>query len=190
MDFQNEAKLKVHEWLSILILIGAIISLMLIALLTESHTKIIDLKFVKSEQKIEVLVKGAVKHSGIYKIPSGMLMRDFLQLADVSPDADLRRLSLDRPLKRARLLNIRIRDKIKVYVRGAVKNAGAFLLPKGSMMSDLLGIVELETGANARFLNKKRHLKSEEVLDVPFENTLKRKKSILKKEKLENDSLL
>lgn len=164
--------LQLHEWLAMALLLGVIASLLLTSFLA-GRGKLDPalaghLKQLQSDSKIELLVKGAVQHPGLYKIPSGMRMRDLLELAGVEAEADLRRFQVDRSLKRSRVLNIPSREMITVHLQGAVRNPGPLKVPRGMPVKELLQMAQLEPGADAQFLNKKRRLKPDEILKVPM----------------------
>jgi protein involved in polysaccharide export with SLBB domain len=164
--------LKVHEWLAIALIIAAIGSLAVITSYSKKGaTQADQTKMpIQNRSGIEILIKGAVEYPGIYRLPSEMLMKDLLELARLQPDADLRRYNLDRPVKRGRAINVPARHMIKVYLKGAVKNPGPIAIPKGTRMMDLLEVIAFEKNADKKALQKKRKLKPEEIVEVPFCN--------------------
>lgn len=163
--------LKVHEWLTIIVLIATMGSLSVMAAFSRGEIGDKDRLapvFAVSRGKIEVLIKGAVAYPGVYCLPSDILMKDVLMLAELLPDADLRRYNLDRPIKRGRTINVPARLMITVHLKGAVKTPRAISVPKGSRLEELIGMADFAENANLNVLRKKRKIKANEVIDVPF----------------------
>ena len=166
---EGKEGLQAHEWLFVLLLIAALFCTLTAALLAGKGEPAQAGLFFSAEKKVEVLLKGAVEQAGIYKITPNMLLKELLQIAGVLPEADLRRLKLNRPIAHTRILNIRKREMISIYLEGAVRNVGVLTVPRGSILSDLQQFVVFDQKADTTFLNKKRRLKDGEVIKVPFE---------------------
>lgn len=168
-DSESISLLKVHEWLSIAILIGVIAGL---ACLTSLNAKVesgrsgigsIRQKF----SGFDVLVKGAVDHPGVYHINSEIGMGDLLSLVGLSSNADLRRFNMDSVIKKGRVVNVPARAMIEIHLKGAVEEEKILTLPKGSKLEDLIPLFEFAPEANVKALQKKRRLKDGETIIVP-----------------------
>lgn len=166
---ENISSLKVHEWLAITIVTGIIGGL---ACLTSFNTRgeagKSDSAWVASQTSgFDVVIKGAVAYPGVYHLQSEMKMRDLLDIAGISSNADLRRFSLESMIKRGRIINVPSRAMINVHLKGAVNNDQILTLPKNSKLEDLIGMGEFAKDADLAFLKKKRKLKADEVIIVP-----------------------
>lgn len=164
------SELKVHEWLAVIILISTLTGLSAMAYLSKStigDKERLAPAFLTTHGKIEVLVKGAVIHPGIYCVPSMTTLAEVLIIAQVAPEADLRRYQLDNPIKRGRSINIPSREMITIDIKGAVKNPTKVTVPKGSKLEDLLNLIDFTDHADLKYLQKKRKLKSGEEITVP-----------------------
>ncbi len=161
---QKTAHLKVHEWLAVALLIGIIGTLAIISAKGNAHTKP---NFTAYNKGVEILVKGAVAYPGMYRLPSEVTMQELLAIVHVQPEADLRRLSMERLVKQGRVVNIPERSMITVHLQGAVKTPGPLRVPKGSRMEELLALPIFSENANTQGLRKKRKLKADEIIDIP-----------------------
>ena len=171
---KKATEIKFHEWLAILILIGIIAGLTIITSNSQlnSHGQKIDKAPAHARKNgVEIIVKGAVRYTGTYRLPPGMLMSDILNFADPLPNADLRRYKLETPLNRSRMINVPLRTMIKVHVKGAVKGPQVIEVPKGTRLEELIEKVIFAENANLNVLKKKRKLKADEIIDVPFSDT-------------------
>ncbi|HEV8051214.1 MAG TPA: SLBB domain-containing protein [Parachlamydiaceae bacterium] len=171
-DNENISSLKVHEWLAIAILIGILSGLACLTSLNakgESGRSAIEIHHNKYSG-FDVLVKGAVDHPGVYHINSEITMKDLLSLAGLSSSSDLRRFNLDAVIKKGRVVNVPLRAMINIRLAGAVKEERTLSIPKGSKLEDLVAIAELAPNANVKALMKKRRLKDDEIVIVPFLN--------------------
>lgn len=62
---------------------------------------------------LEVVIKGAVKYPGVYRLPSKMPMSDVLILAETLPEADLRRFKLNGSVNKSRVINVPFKGRQK-----------------------------------------------------------------------------
>ncbi|MGA8164252.1 MAG: SLBB domain-containing protein [Waddliaceae bacterium] len=62
---------------------------------------------------IEVTVKGAVKHPGVYQVEKGALVEEVLAVADPLDDADLKRMKMESKILRRRTIQVRVRKPAK-----------------------------------------------------------------------------
>lgn len=169
-NYQSEAKhgpagLKVHEWLAVVLLIAAIGGVAGVTSFGQSGEKAI---IAGGNEGIEIFVKGAVAYPGSYRLPSEMTMQDVLALAQVEAGADLRRFNLNAAVRRGRIINVPARHMITVHLKGAVSKPGAVSMPKGAHLEELLNMVEFKPEADRQWLRKKRKLKADEIIDVPY----------------------
>lgn len=172
--------LKIREWVAVFILVGLISSLAIITTFKSSqkssHAESLSYREKMSmNHDFDVVVQGAVSTPGVYHLSSPLSMRDLLSIAQVNEDADLRRYNLDQMIQRGRVVNVPSKGVIAVHITGAVKNPGMIQIPKGSSMQDLLAVVELEDQADKKFLEKKRKLKPDETIHVPYKAAKKQK---------------
>lgn len=56
---------------------------------------------------IEVIIKGAVKHPGVYQVQKGTLVKDVLALASPLENANLKRIKQQNKILRRRTIHIR-----------------------------------------------------------------------------------
>ena len=110
--------LKVREWLAVLILIGCIAGLSLITSLN-THNLNSSKSQVNRYAQFDVLVKGSVKYPGIYHLSSPISMRDLLDLAQPTEDADLKRYKMELMIQRGRSVNV---PKKRVNIEKQRKN--------------------------------------------------------------------
>jgi len=161
--------LKIHEWLAVALLIAILGALSVMAYITKGSIGEQDRAmpaFLSKSGKIEVLIEGSVVNPGTYYLPSGIAMKDVLMLAQLSPNADLRRFSVNALLKKGRVINVPSRSMITVNLKGAVENPGKISVPKGTRLIDLKGLIQLRENADSKALNRKRKLKDGETLII------------------------
>lgn len=171
---KNPSNLKVHEWLAVIILITILLTLSAMAYLSQGDIgdkERLTPAFLSHQGKIEILIKGAVDHPGTYVVPSLITLDEVLRLAQVKPEADLRRFQLDRPIKRGRTLNIPTREMISIELNGVFNPPKKITVPKGSKVEDLLNLIDFPKDADLKPLQKKRKLKPDEVIIVPLKGS-------------------
>lgn len=156
--------LKPHEWLSILLLIGIILGITLFTTLFNVNPPV---SFNPAKESIEVIVKGAVVYPGLYHFPKAIPMQEVLELAQTTPEADLRRYKRDQLIKRSRSVIVPAHKMITVYIEGAVKDPKPLRIPHGKSMSDLISLITPAENANLKVLEKKRRLKDGEIIVIP-----------------------
>lgn len=116
----------------------------------------------------EVVVKGAVHFPGTYQLVNEMTIGTLLKLAMVKPDADLGKMRLDTVIRKTRLVYVKEKAQITVYLTGAVKNAGAVKVNKGTTLEELLKTIDLDEDAHLEAFKGKRKLKENELIEIPF----------------------
>jgi hypothetical protein len=163
-DIDPILPLKAHEWIAVSLLI---VSLIVITFLTQGdHTALQVLP--RTPATHDVVVRGAVAHEGIYRVSTDMSLRELLALVEPNSQADLRRYKLDNPLRKGRIINIRTRKVIRVYVSGAVLEPKEIELYSGARYSDLKGKVALHKNANKTILDRRGLLKDQQKVVIPF----------------------
>lgn len=162
--------LKVHEWLAIIAIVGVIAGLTcLTSFQDNAASRIAKATWPETSAKgFDVLIHGAVRYPGIYHVESSIKLQDLLALAEVHPEADLRRFRLDQLVKRGRTIRVPLRQMIKVHLKGAVDAEQTLTVPKGTKMEELMGLISYDKNADQQALKKKRRLKDNEVILVPF----------------------
>jgi hypothetical protein len=166
----SKVALKIHEWLAIVVLIIILGGLSIMAYVSKGFVGDRDRSmpaFLSKPGKIEVLIDGSVINPGTYYLPSGILMKDVLMLAQPTSGADLRRYNLNSQIKKGRAINVPSRPMIVIQVSGAVENPGKISVPKGTRLMDLKTLIKLKQHANDKGLNRKRKLKEGELINVP-----------------------
>lgn len=161
----QSGKLKVHEWFAISTMVTIVIALALISSLYERQNK--KTSFNIRKDSLEILIKGAVTHPGVYHLPSPLPMKALLALAEPLPDANLRRYNMEKIVTKGRVLNIPERRFIHVHIEGAVKQPLDLKVPKGTRLEELIDKVELSENADKKALQRKRKLKPNETIVIP-----------------------
>jgi hypothetical protein len=161
--------LAVHEWLAVIVIIGCFATLTCLSLIFDKSIpdNTSSIPHYLKPQYIEVLVQGAVELPGSYKMSSSAKLKELIALANPIPEADLRHLKLEGKLRNGQVVKIQTRQHIDVYVSGAVENPGKLRVPQGTKLNELGNYAQLSTHADTNKINRKRILKSEEVIVVP-----------------------
>ena len=165
---QKNSSLHIHEWMIVLFLIG------ILALLTGvshscSSNAIADPEkpaheVVKTD--IEVFIEGFIEQPGKYVVKRGTTLKELLERAKLKPHADLRRLNLQRVLKKGQKIKVAGFKMIQVILNfedGAKKELE---VKKGTKLCDLPEIYSFEEGINLQKLKKKRLLKEGEIIKI------------------------
>ena len=163
-------QLAVHEWLAIIIIMGCFATLTCLSLIYDKSMpdNAPGIPHYLKPQYIEVLVQGAVVEPGSYKMNANAKLKDLIALANPRPEADLRHLKLEGKLRNGQVVKIQARQHIDIYVSGAVENPGKLRVPQGTKLYELSNYTQLSTQADVNKINRKRILKSEEVIVVPL----------------------
>lgn len=123
-------------------------------------------------QQITITVKGAVQAPQTIQVPQGTLLAHIMTKVSLTSAADVGQLKLDCALQKDETIIIPS-SILSITVEGAVKNPGIYQVPKGAKIEDLRQYITPSEGADASFLKKKRKLKNQETVFVPYKKKLK-----------------
>ena len=162
-------KLPLSDWLVIACIVGFLSALTLISLLSQR-----DLpetaeapQTLTITQLIPVSIAGAVEHPGAYEMPKGSSLADLLEKAVPSSVADLSKLKGRSKLSKWQHVSVPEVEWVTVHIKGAVSGPSTCRLVKGSVVADLLPLIQLNPEANPAFFAKRRKLKDQETVQVP-----------------------
>lgn len=166
--------LKAREWLAVTIVVAAVAFLSALTQFKGNRPSRIPLlaQGDVSRPTVEVVVKGAVLLPGTYNLPQEMTLGTLLELAKPLPEAELSKWRLEAPIRKGRLVVVKEREQITVYLSGAVKNEGAVRVLKGTTLEQLLQSAELDAQSDVGALKGKRKLKANELIEIPFRKVL------------------
>jgi hypothetical protein len=161
-------KLPIHELGAVIVLSALILSLTLISNFRGSSSleQVAAIPHFVSSPEVEVSIQGAVEHPGSYQLPRGALVQDLLELAKPLPNADLKRIRGTTKLRNGKTVNVPEIAKIEIFLQGAVQQKGALNVAKGTVLRDLIDMVEFEPDADLKPLQKKRKLRDQETITV------------------------
>jgi len=172
----DRPRLPIHEWIAIVAIIVLLMILTVISLgssdsnfpdhLNSPHHLI--------SQEISIWIEGAVDKPGSYQVKRGATLQDVLALVKVKDDADLRRLKFHKKVRNGQVIKIPQIALITIFLEGEVETPGAVILPKGSILSDLIPRVKFHAEADVKKLNKKRRLKDGETICISKKKIKKR----------------
>ncbi len=165
----EKPQLAIHEWLAVVIIIGCFtmitsVSIMFDAPLPENNTGI---PHYLKPQYIEVLIQGAIESPGSYKMNANAKLYELLAIAKPSPEADLKLLKSESKLRNGQVVKVPAKQYIYLHVTGAVENPGKIRVRQGTKLNEIGKYVQLSSHADGNKINRKRILKSEEVVVVP-----------------------
>lgn len=168
------ATLKAREWLAVTIVIASLACLAALTQFKGNKPNLIPAiaQIDASRPTVEVVVKGAVSLPGTYHLPQEMTLGALLELAKPLPEADLGKWRLEAPIRKGRLVVVKEREQITVYLSGAVKNEGAVKVMKGTTLEQLLQNTELDAQADVGAIKAKRKLRANELIEIPFRKVL------------------
>lgn len=169
---QNDENLNRYEWIVVLSLI---VLLGMITFITHKHwfsgqSRQFADPHHAYDLKIQIQIQGAVEFPGTYSLEKGATMEDALSLAKPAANADLKKLLLSKKIRDGQMIKVPAKEYITVYLKGAVEHPGALIVPKGTLMEELIGLTQFPPGADLSKLMRKRKLKEGETIKVLFEN--------------------
>lgn len=165
----EQPKLQVHEWLSLAIILGFLGSLTLLSLRLNQPSFEVDhaQPHYIHNPYVEIEVEGAVAHPGKIRVKKGTTLREALELAQVAPEADTKKLNLDSKIQRKKRIVIPYQKLITVYLEGAIEKPTAIRMPKGSHLCDLIHTVKFKEEADLKKITRSRLLKDGETIVIP-----------------------
>lgn len=166
---REKPSLFIHEWLAIAVIIGLMVMLTAISRpVSIPLVSTTDNRHHLLPSHLEIIIDGAVENPGKYQLIKGSLLQDLLDQAKVLPTAELKRLNLKAKLRKGQVIHIPTQEMVTVYLEGAVIKPGPYYFPKGTRLMDLKEKDLFSSEADLKFLTKKRRLKHNEVLSIPF----------------------
>lgn len=162
--------LSVHEWMAvvaIIIFLGTLTICIVLAPQQETGQVMMAEPHFIADQKVEVIIQGAVEHPGVYTLTRGMLVSDLLEQAIPLAEADVKRVKLDKKLRTGQVIKVPEIKMITIQLTGAVQPPHSLRVPKGTRVQDLLEKVKFQEEADLSKLRKKRLLKDGEIIHVP-----------------------
>lgn len=167
----HDKTLNKHEWI---VVFSLVLLMAAITFVTHRHWFAIQPKHYSEphyvyDQKIQVRIEGAVELPGTYELGKGAKVEDLLFLAKPAVNADLKKIVLTRKVRDGQTIHVPILEYITIYLEGAVERSGAFIVPKGTFLEDLLGLVRFSEGADLGKMRGKKRLKEGEIVKVAFQ---------------------
>ncbi len=148
-------KLATHERIAAGIIGGSFLLLTLHTFLVASKP---TLGQPPPPKGFEVAIIGAVTAPGDYELPVGANLKDLLELAQPTREADLSRIRKQRKLTHGEEIIIPTKQPLTIYLNGQQAQ-----VPKGTRVRDLRLWIDLDPETTAR-LTSKRVLKDGEQL--------------------------
>lgn len=162
-----------HEWLAVSLVCATVFGLTCFSWnhYSDSLPIPVDEQWAmqsQQEDKIEVVVDGAVRYPGTHTLPYGSLLGALLDQAEPLEEADLRSLRRNQKLRDGQHVNILVRPWITIYLSGAIERAGAHRVREGTPLSTLPDLFPLHPQAERKGLRSKRPMVDEEHIHIPF----------------------
>jgi len=167
----NGTSLSLRDWFAVIALSFLLLSLGILSHFSNhaiSSMKTAEEHALIGKAMIEIHVQGAVEHPGLYVFSSGISLEKILEQVKLLPHADTDRLKLLKKYTKSAAITIPRIKTLTIYLEGAVNQTGAFEVKPGTRLKDLNALGLLKENANVKALNKKRKLKMDEVVKVPY----------------------
>nr|WP_166154567.1 hypothetical protein [Neochlamydia sp. AcF84]NGY94419.1 hypothetical protein [Neochlamydia sp. AcF84] len=119
-----------------------------------------------------VRVEGAVELPGLYNVEKTATLANVLEQAKVLLEADLGKISLNKKVKNSQLIKVPYKEYITVKVEGAARKTGPLTILKGTLMEELIKLIEPLEKADVGRLKRKRKLKDGEIIKVLIKEKL------------------
>jgi len=159
-------KFPVHEWIAVLS-ISSILLLLVVINLFNVNTSSYGELIAQSINYVNVTLEGELLNPGTYQVKKGATVKEVLNLAKLTADADVSTVDKSLKLLSDQIIRVKSIPKTTVYVEGAVKIKGRVDVPLMYSIEDLLEFVGLSANANIDSLgNIQRKVRSEEVIKV------------------------
>ena len=168
MNQDKQQHLPFHEWLAVVAILGLLIVFIGVSYFSrESTLPTKGSPYHLIPPTIEVTVRGAVERSETFVLPRSARMKDVLELALPTENADLRRLKPETKLRDGRVIVIKEYPMINVCLYGEVLRPGIFRLRKGTRLKDLAELDLFTDHADLSSLQKQRRLKQGDNIKIP-----------------------
>lgn len=120
---------------------------------------------------LEIVVRGAVKYPGVYKVYPGTKIEDLFKRAKIMDKADLSKVDLLNPLNNSRVIELPFLEKISIEVKGAVEEMTLELKP-GTRICSLKNYLNFEKDADISVLNSRKKLTNNQKVFIPRNKSL------------------
>ncbi|KIC72776.1 hypothetical protein DB42_CT00500 [Neochlamydia sp. EPS4] len=164
-----------REWVVIICLI---LFMIVLTCLTHKHRFLSSRKYSEPHhlynRQQTVRVEGAVEYPGLYNVEKTATLANVLEQAKVHLEADLSKISLNKKVNNSQLIKVPYKEYITVRVEGAVKKRGSLTVLRGTLMEDLIKLIEPLEKADVGRLKRKRKLRDGEIIKVLIKEKLLR----------------
>lgn len=159
------SRLPLREKLFVFFLCSLILFLALLSAIHDSSTPY--------KYSFSLNIVGAVRNPGVYTLNEKTSLAELL--AEVKPleNANLQGIPPKISAFQQNTLLLPSQGFKAIYLKGAVKKEGPFLVPEEACIKDLKSLNLLSEGADPRFCKRKRLLKNQEEVIVPGTNQKK-----------------
>ena len=142
---------------------------------TNTHPYTAQDRFIAAEQeKIILIMQGAVKKPGAYKFLPGVSLKDVVKKVALSRYADLDGIDWDASLTSSATIRIPSLSCLQITVAGAVETEGLVELPLESKVVDIKKKVRFQKNADLSVLKSRRYIKNKEHFIIPFKEKKKK----------------
>lgn len=118
------------------------------------------------ERELSVKVEGAVEFPGTMRVLKGSTIEDVLTKARPKPEADLKKVFLEKKVRDGQIITIPSVEMFTVQIKGSLSDSESIFVPKGTTLEDLINLVEWPESADLEKLKKKRKIKDGEIVKV------------------------
>ena len=165
----QKPELPLHEWLAVAAIMGFMVTLTVITAFKDNsapYASLADPHYI-TDPNIEICMEGEIEHKGALRVKRGSTIREVIDIAKPTPDADLSKLKMTSKARKGQIVKVPKLVLFTIYLEGAVKQPGALKVPKGTRLEDLQTLVAFAPEAKIEVLQKKRRLKDGEIIRIP-----------------------
>lgn len=170
-SYANQPRLAAHEVLTVLVVLGLIVTLCAISLANYNppEPEIVRPGAGNPPPLLSIQVDGAVASPGSYVLPKGSCLSDLIQQLTLLPNANLEAINPKSRFYRSKKIWIPYKGQVAVTLKGAVKSPGRYLFPENTRVRDLAACDLLAHNADVRALKRRRaKLRDNQTLEIPF----------------------
>ncbi len=160
-----DAKLWPHEWICVVVILAFIASLTLFSI-RHPPAQLPLIQDIPADHML-VYVKGAIVGPSEISLPIGSTVKELVPLIHLSEDADLEAIKLEKKLRNGQVVQIPFKF-FTITVKGAIAEPGYVKIPADTTISQLPNYIRLKETADLSFFKKKRKIKNNETILVPF----------------------